>query len=86
MAIKEILKDYESLEISLEKTLDLLAEEGWCPALLNNDNGHWALVFEGMANVGSVDNEVIAATSFVFHEYWKNTVREAVIFSLNELH
>ena len=70
---------------SCEEALEALAKEGFCPNLLNDDNGHWALVFDGFQSVPFGDDpEDISTTFFVFKDQWKDTVREAIIYSLEQ--
>lgn len=55
------------------------ANEGACPALLNDDNGHWAVAFDGHQNVPMEDGPVDIETAFyVEAAKWKPTVREAI--------
>lgn len=67
------------------KKLQELSEEGACPCLLNDDNGHWALTFEGYQDVPMGDKPIDINTSFfVEKKYWKNTIDKAIEFSLKE--
>jgi hypothetical protein len=61
--------------------LDLLeakSQEGWCPCLVNDDAGHWAVVGDGMQNVPINAPCDIQTTFFVKAHQWKNSVREAL--------
>ena len=59
--------------------LEKIVNEGSCPALVNDDNGHWALVFDGTQNVVSGDQPQDVATSFWIETHqWRNTAREAI--------
>jgi hypothetical protein len=61
--------------------LDYLEEKsklGWCPCLLNDDAGHWAVVEDGMQNVPLDPLYDIETTFWVEKHQWKNTVREAL--------
>lgn len=59
--------------------LDKLVEGGYCPALIYDDNGHWALVSDGMQNVPLGDSpEDIAATFFVEAKDWHETPQVAI--------
>jgi hypothetical protein len=61
--------------------LDLLetkSNEGWCPCLLCDDAGHWAVVGDGMQNVPIDAPCDIQTTFWVEKHQWKNSVREAL--------
>ena len=59
--------------------LEKITEDGFCPAILNDDNGHWAVAFDGVQNVPmSDDTGDIYSTFFVEAKYWKPTIREAI--------
>ena len=48
-------------------------------ALLNDDNGHWTVSFDGMQNIPEGDEPSAIATSFFIEaKDWKNSVREAI--------
>lgn len=51
---------------------------GACPALINDDNGHWALSFNGFQNVVTGRPKDVSTTFFVKAKAWKNTVRQAI--------
>jgi hypothetical protein len=62
-----------------------LADEGGCPALINDDNGHWAVTDEGLQSVPDSDEpEDIHTTFFVEKGKWKDTIEEAVKYYLEE--
>lgn len=58
--------------------LDWLEEQFGC-ALVNDDNGHWALVFDGIQNlpVGKRTQD-IASTFYIEKKHWRQTVRKAI--------
>ena len=59
--------------------LEQLASEGACPAVLNDDNGHWAVAFDGMQNVPEDDGpQDIQTTFFVEAKDWHASIREAL--------
>ena len=62
--------------------LDLLeakSQEGWCPCLLYDDNGHWAVAGDGTQNVPMDDSPCDIQTTFWVEKHqWKNSVREAL--------
>jgi hypothetical protein len=65
--------------------LEAITMKGDCPALLNDDNGHWAVAFDGMQSVSLEDGPADTATSFiVYKESWKNSIREAIIAAADE--
>ena len=53
-------------------------ETGACPGLINDDNGHWAVSFDGIQNVPDTDPCDIQTTFFVFARDWKDSIREAI--------
>jgi len=56
------------------------------PNLLNDDNGHWAVVEEGYQAVCTSDSPSdIDSHFFVRKDEWKNTPREALKYYLTEI-
>ena len=56
------------------EVVDKLLDEGYCPALLYDDNGHWALSLEGMQNVPiGPDPQDIATSFFINADMWCDT-------------
>ena len=52
---------------------------GHCPGLINDDNGHWAVSFEGSQNCPEGDGPCGIATSFfVGAGKWYPSIREAI--------
>lgn len=86
MIVKEILDLYSMGKLSLESAFHMLAEQGCCPALLNDDYGNWAIVFDGTQQVPDKPGEPAKIwTSFLVEkESWKKTIQEAFIYSLQE--
>lgn len=79
-------KRFSRKEITLEQLLDLLADDGYCPNLMNDDNGHWALVFDGFQNVPlGNDPDDISSCVWIERKYWKDNIRGAVLFRLTEM-
>jgi hypothetical protein len=75
----------KSKSITIESALDVLSIYGYCPALLNDDNGHWAVTFEGFQAVPTGNNpEDIETTFFVEAADWKDSIREALIHALEK--
>ena len=61
------------------QVVERLVNEGFCTGLLFDDNGHWALVNDGMQNVPIGDEpEYIATTFFVEKELWCDTAPLAI--------
>ena len=72
-------------DLPFEFIMEQLSYIGWCPNLLNDDNGHWALATDGFQNVVVGDEpEDVDTSFFVEAKYWKDTSREALNFYLNE--
>jgi hypothetical protein len=59
--------------------LERMDDEGACPAVLSDDNGHWAVSFEGVQNCpDGCEPEDIHTTFFIKAKCWKDTIREAI--------
>ncbi len=58
--------------------LEEKAKKGYCPALVNDDNGHWAVSFKGIQAVGSSGGDVGVYTS---KYQWKDTIRGAIEYA-----
>lgn len=72
-------------DLSIEQALTALAKIGLCPNLLNDDNRHWAIMFDGVQTIPVDENPDDIMTSFYVEKHcWKKTIREALIYSLNE--
>jgi hypothetical protein len=80
-------KDRKTAELFMNVCrLEQLADQGYCPNLLNDDNGHWALVFDGFQQVPEgKEPQDIETSFFVIKEFWKPTIQEAIEYSLKEL-
>ena len=50
MEIEQIKEKLINRDINCEQALESLSEIGYCPNLLNDDNGHWAVKFDGFQN------------------------------------
>ncbi len=54
-------------------------------ALINDDNGHWAVVFDGFQNVPKGKRKQDIFTSFFIEKKdWKKSAREAIDFRIKE--
>ena len=60
--------------------LERIASEGASPGLINDDNGHWAVSFNGMQGcIDHGDEPVDVNTMYlVAAKDWKNSIREAI--------
>lgn len=59
--------------------MEKMADQGLAPAILNDDNGHWAMVFEGTATISGSDDPSDWSGAFVVEaKQWKSTFREAI--------
>jgi hypothetical protein len=85
LTLKEILVDYKDGEVDLETALDQMADIGYCPNLLNDDNGFWALAFDGYQSLNTGKAGKNTQTSFfVEKKYWKKNPRKAILYHLIE--
>jgi hypothetical protein len=65
--------------LPFEFIMDELSKLGWCPSLLYDDNGHWAISTTGFQNVPEGDDpEDIEIFNIVKKEQWENSPREAL--------
>ena len=76
------MKDYTDTE--LLNILEERGKQGWCPCLLNDDAGHWAVVMDGMQNVPIDAPCDIQTTFWVEAHQWKETIREALLTFISE--
>lgn len=83
MTREKILKKFKFKKVSVDGALTLLAKAGYCPALLNDDNGHWAVVFDGVQSVPLGKGDVTTAF-FVEKHRWCKTISQALIKALKE--
>jgi len=87
MTIREVLDRYWEGEINLEAAFTLLAEEGFCPALINDDYGLWAVELgSGYQQVPNIPGEpsTITTTFFIEKEYWQKTITDAFVYALRQ--
>lgn len=65
--------------------LEQMVETGSCPGLINDDNGHWAVSFEGAQDCPLSDEpETITTTFFVEAHQWYPSIREAIDAAMRE--
>ena len=84
---KEILSYIKAYyeQLPFDFIMEQLSHLGWCPNLLNDDNGHWAIATDGFQNVVFGDEpEDVETSFFVETKYWKKTPKEALLTYLNE--
>lgn len=71
--------------MNLSKVLNKLADRGYCPNLLFDDDGRWVLSFEGTQNVNFENSPIdMIITCFVESNDWKDTIEEAVEHSIGK--
>lgn len=59
--------------------LENITKDGACPGLIFDDNGHWAVAFDGSQNVPEGEGPQDIATSFwIEAAAWRPTIREAI--------
>ncbi len=83
--------DYEKIkqkvvarEINCEQAFESLAEIGYCPNLLSDDTGHWAVTFDGFQSVAMGNEpEDIVTTCFLEASNWKDSIYEALVWALH---
>jgi hypothetical protein len=66
-------------QITDKQRINWLEEKGWGGALISDDNGKWAIVFDGFQNLvyGKKASD-IQTTFLIQKKQWKNSVREAI--------
>ena len=80
--IMHLIKKYYN-KLPFDFIMVQLANLGQCPNLLNDDNGHWAVVADGFQTVVYGEPEDVETQFFIEAEYWKNTPTEALHYYLN---
>jgi len=83
---EEILKYIKLWKNSLpfEFILEELTKLGWAPCLLYDDDGRWAVSGEGMQSVSvNNDNFDCHLSHFVKKDMWKDSIREALNYYLD---
>ena len=84
MNYEEIKQKVTDREINCEQAFESLSEIGYCANLLNDDNGHWAVKFDGFQNVPMGDEpEDISTTCFIEAKDWKDSIYEALVWALS---
>lgn len=71
--------------MNLIEELNKLADSGYCPALLFDDDGRWALSFTGTQPVNFESKPMsMYTTFFVESNDWKDTIEEAVEYAIKK--
>lgn len=71
------------MQISLVEQFKHWERQGCCPALVNDDNGHWAISFNGMSPVFDSDEpRDMDIVTFVDKAEWQNTIEEALAYAV----
>lgn len=85
MSEKELARRLKARVLTADRVLEELSKLGTSPCLLNDDNGHWALTFDGFQEVADGDDpQDLAISCFVSKEQWKDTIYDAVMHALEE--
>lgn len=70
----------------IEACLELLADNGHCPNLINDDNGHWALTGTGYQDVVTGKTPKSFMTSFFIEKKeLKKTVLGAIKYYIKDI-
>lgn len=81
---KDILEALLGGDLTLDGAFQALSNIGYCPNLLNDDNGHWAVSFQGFQNAPLSEGPTdITTTLFVKKDGWQNTIHDALVYALN---
>lgn len=84
MSEEEILTKIKANQISIEQAFQELNNIGYCPALVNDDEGRWAVSFEGYQEVVLSDVPQDLHTSFFIEaKQWDSDIRKALIIALS---
>lgn len=72
-------------KLDFDFIMEQLSHLGWCPNLLYDDNGHWAVSSDGYQNVVYGDKPEDVETHFYIEaEDWKNSPKEALYKFLHD--
>jgi len=83
MEQSEILRRVKNAEFGVSRAFVELSKIGLCPALLFDDNGHWAVSFSGIQNVSSSDEPIdTQSTFYCAKESWKDYIKDALIYAI----
>lgn len=66
--------------------LDQWAQEGNCPALIFDDNGHWAVSFDGIQTCQQGEApESIQTTFFIEADDWRENIFDAIDAAIEKI-
>jgi hypothetical protein len=83
MKLNVILQMLRERKINSEEALETLAKIDCSPGLFNDHNGHWAVAFSGFQEIPfSSDPESISVSIFIEKECWYPSIREALIYAI----
>ena len=73
--------------LDLREQLEEWANCGLCPAVVNDDDGRWAISFDGASPVtcGEKFGDDVALTTFVSPDAWKDNLLDALAHAREEL-
>ena len=75
-----LISRYKARGLSLEELLESLTDLGNCPALIFDDNGHWAVSESGLQTVPTGETPEDMTSTFIVEAMdWKKNIRKAVI-------
>ena len=76
-----LIKQHKHL-LTFEFIIEQLTKLGGAPCLLYDDNGHFAISSGGLQTISSEISDT-AFYNFVEKDYWKNNIREALYYFLD---
>lgn len=82
MDTQETYDKYHAGIFSLEETLEALTDCGLAPALVNDDNGRWAVVCDGFCSVPTDQPGDWYGSLFVEASEWQPSVQMAMEYFL----
>lgn len=87
MTLADLQKKHASNKCRADRVLETLAKMNYCPCLLNDDFGNWALVFDGYQSVPENPGEPDELDShfLVEKESWHPTIFEAIQYAIKTL-
>jgi hypothetical protein len=76
-------KDADDLDVV--QVLEWLVASGYCPNLIYDDNGFWAVSSFGMQNIRA-DGEDLEFTEMIEGRFFKPSIREAIKYYVEQLY
>jgi hypothetical protein len=77
--------DYEHNERLYMELFEEMANDGYCPALLFDDNGRWAVSTDGTQTLNFESPCDVNTSFFVAKENWKDTIGTAICLAYIKL-